>query len=57
MSIKKSRYVKEFRIDFSPSVAPATLIKEAEFVNDDELKITYLSGEDYNEMTEILLLN
>ena len=53
----ESRYVKEFRLDFSTSAVPATLIKEAEFVNDDKLKITYLSGEDYNETTEMLLLN
>lgn len=53
----KLKYNKEFRLDFSSSAVPATLITKVKFIDDNELEVTYLSGEDYNEITEILLLD
>lgn len=49
----KSKYYKEFMLDFSPAASPIT---GAEFTSENQLKVTYQTGEDYTEITEILEL-
>ncbi len=51
----KSQYYKEVKLDFSRADAP---VKEARFINDNtQLEITYVAGEGFREITEIIDLN
>lgn len=45
--------IKDFRYPFSVAIEP---IIKAEFVESDKLKITYLTGENYEEVTELFML-
>lgn len=54
-SKKKER---AYALDFSDSIAvPGEVVIKAEFVNRDELRVTYVSGEDYKEITETININ
>lgn len=54
-SKKKER---AYALDFSGSIAvPGEVVIKAEFVNRDELRVTYVSGEDYKEITETININ
>lgn len=54
-SKKKER---AYALDFSDSIAvPGEVVTKAEFVNRDELRVTYVSGEDYKEITETININ
>lgn len=47
-----------YTLDFSGSIAvPGELVTKAEFGSRDELSVTYLSGEEYKEVTEKINTN
>lgn len=50
----KDKYYKEYYVDYSGAYAQ---VSDAEFINGDtKLKITYLKGEDFKEVTEVFNL-
>lgn len=49
----ENNFYKEYLLDFSPVLSP---IISAEFINEDALLITYLSGDLYKEKTELLFI-
>lgn len=54
-SKKKER---AYALDFSNSIAvPGELVTKAQFVNRDELRVTYVSGGDYKEITKTINVN
>lgn len=50
----KDIYYNEFERNFSPNAVPSSALTDAEFINDDTLNITYLKGEDSEEVTETI---
>ncbi|HBT95354.1 MAG TPA: hypothetical protein DEB24_04340 [Coriobacteriia bacterium] len=51
----RSEYYKEVQLDFSRSHTP---VLDAGFINDKmQLKITYQTGDDFREVTEVIDLN
>ena len=53
----ESKYHEEFELDISPVANPADALINAEFLDEDVLLISYLSGAGYDEQTTILQLN
>lgn len=53
----KAKYSKEFKLDINSSSIASNLINEVEFLGDSEIKVTYLSGEDYDEKETTLQLD
>ena len=53
----ESKYREEFELDFSPVANPADALISVEFLDEDTLMISYLSGASYDEQTTILQLN
>ena len=51
-----SAFYKEFDLDFSPSANPADALRDAEFLDENTLRIVYLSGSEYEEESVILYL-
>lgn len=48
---------KLYTLDFADSIAvPGSLVTKAEFLNRDELRVTYVSGDDYKEITETIYM-
>lgn len=50
----KSKLYKEYERDFSPVAAAYNDLIKAEFIDSNKLQVTYLSGENFIEVTEIL---
>jgi len=42
--------------DFSPEAIPYRLILKAEFLNDSQLMLEYYSGENWEEVSEVIQL-
>ena len=53
----KTEYFEEFVVDFSPVANPVDALKNVEFLDENTLKISYLSGNGYDEQTTTLQLN
>lgn len=53
----KSKFYKEYNRDFSPVAAPYNALVDAKFIDSSKLQITYLSGSDRKQVTEIINLN
>lgn len=53
----KSNYYKEIRLNMADTVEPYSAIKSAEFIDDDMIRVVYLTGTDYKEVTETFHLN
>lgn len=53
----KAKYIKEFELDLAEQSIASNLIEEAKFINDSEVKVTYLAGEDGEEKTTTLQLD
>ena len=51
-----AEYYKEFELDFSPVANPIDALKEVKFVDEFNLQVLYLSGNDYEEKTVNLTL-
>lgn len=53
----KDTYYMEILRDFSPEAIPYRLILKAEFLNDLQLKLKYYSGENWEEVSEVINLS
>lgn len=53
----KSKFYKEYNRDFSPVAAPYNALVDAKFIDSSKLQITYLSGSNRKQVTEIINLN
>ena len=51
-----SKYYEEFMRDFSPVAVPYNTLHDAEFIDEKNLKVTYITGTDYQRVTEIIYL-
>ena len=49
----ESIFYKEYECNFSPVAAASSGLITANFINSSELQVTYLSGEDFMEVTEV----
>ena len=50
----ESLYYREYRLDFSPTAIPADALQNAEFLDENTIRITYLSGDNYIEKEAVL---
>lgn len=53
----KSKFYRQYERDFSPVAAPDGDLTSAEYIDSNKLQITYLSGSNYKEVTEIIDIN
>ena len=51
-----SKYFRAFERDFSPIAVPYYALHEAEFIDENNLKVTYITGTDYRRVTEVINL-
>ena len=52
----REKYYLEIIRDYSPGAKPHRILKEAEFLNDSQLKLTYYIGKRRKEVSEIINL-
>jgi len=53
----ETEYYKEFYLDFIKTADPYATIRLAEFIDEQNLRIVYVSGDEYDEIEAVLSLN